>query len=314
MGSLEMGCHPGFLPGLIPAYRENNKKKFEDIWKTPLSFKSNKNSTIRIDHERIECLYVTGELPHLQSFKNLKFVVVQDVFEPEDTESIDVLLPASHINEVDGTLMNLEGRIQRLRRIPKTTRASKPDWWISSQIANKMGVPGFSYHKYTDVWKEISSLIPEFKNIKPERLGKKGLHISGVKSVDTSKSRKFLPFKVGERETSQAKGYPFQLILGWNLYNYRNADLSKNNPGMKRILSEDRVQIHPLDAKKLGVIDGEQVRLKFQNGSSIDGTVEITEKVRRKTVYSWFGSHLRDYRESCNGNHYSVKITRVAHE
>ena len=313
-GSLEMGCHPGFLPGLIPAFKENNKKKFEDIWKTPLSFKPEKNAIKRIDDNRIECLYVTGELPDLQCFKNLKFVVVQDVFEPEDTASIDVLLPASHINEVDGTIMNFEGRIQRLRRISKTPGASRPDWWICSRIANKMGAPGFSYQKYTDVWKEISSLIPEFKNIKLEKLGKKGLHIPGVKSKDISKSRKLLPFDIGETEAPPAKGYPFQLILGWNLFNYRNASLSKSNPGMKRILSERKVQIHPLDAKKLRVIDGEQVRLTFQNGSSIDGMVEITEKVRRKTVYTWFGHHLRNYRELCNGNHYSVKITRVAHE
>jgi NADH-quinone oxidoreductase subunit G len=69
-----------------------------------------------------------------------EFVVVQELFLTATTDAADVVFPAASFAEVDGTYTNNDGFVQRVRRAIDPVHQSKPDWMITSMIADAMGV------------------------------------------------------------------------------------------------------------------------------------------------------------------------------
>src|SRR5262249_58908076 len=96
----------------------------------------------------IRALYVMGANPVVrypnaakveQALNAVEFLVVQDLFLTETAARADVVLPALTVAEKNGTLTNVEGRVQRFVRAMDPLGAGKPDWWILNGVASRMG-------------------------------------------------------------------------------------------------------------------------------------------------------------------------------
>ncbi len=89
-----------------------------------------------------------------------EFIVVSDCVQHTDTTAFaDILLPASTWGEKDGTVTNSERRISRQRAFLPSPKEAKPDWWIISQVAQRMGhSKAFSYRSAADVFREHARL------------------------------------------------------------------------------------------------------------------------------------------------------------
>ena len=75
-----------------------------------------------------------------EALEKCPFVVVSDCIEDTETTRLaNVLLPAQGWSEKSGTVTNSERRISRQRRILPSPGEAKPDWWMISQVAQKMG-------------------------------------------------------------------------------------------------------------------------------------------------------------------------------
>ena len=120
-GAVDMGLTPELLPGYRPTGRPG----------------------MRV-HEMIDAdlgsLWVVGANP----FKNggrrkCGFLVVQDMFLTETAEQADVVLPAASAYEKNGSVTNVTGEVQRLKR-GVNTMGAKPDLEIMGFIAREMGV------------------------------------------------------------------------------------------------------------------------------------------------------------------------------
>ena len=75
------------------------------------------------------------------------FVVVSDMTADTDTAALaHVLLPAAPWGEKDGTVTNSERRISRQRAFLAPSGEARPDWWIVSSVASRMGfASAFAY-------------------------------------------------------------------------------------------------------------------------------------------------------------------------
>ena len=141
------GCgDAGCLPNAFPGYQiisEDTVSKFQQAWGNhPLPDKEGLVITeMMLDMElgRIKAMYVTGENPLLsepnlhhaeETFRNLEFLVVQDIFLHETAQIADVVLPATSFAEKDGTFTNSERRVQRVRKAVEPIGESRPDWEI----------------------------------------------------------------------------------------------------------------------------------------------------------------------------------------
>ncbi len=176
-GAGDAGAIPNNYPGFQPVDDPANQAKFEALYgreidlakghhqgdgaligaataSTPCS--STARTTLVSDPDRIHCEHALRSLDHL---------VVIDIFLTETAELADVVLPAAAWAEVDGTFTNTERRIQRVRQAVDPPGEAKPDWWIISQLAQRLGVSGFDYRSAAEIFNELCSLSPIYAGI-----------------------------------------------------------------------------------------------------------------------------------------------------
>ena len=97
----------------------------------------------------IRCMYVIGENPvqsdadehkHEKLFGKLDFLVVQDILMTKTARMADVVLPAAASwAETDGTVINSERRVQRVRKAVEPPGEARDDIMILRDIAQRMG-------------------------------------------------------------------------------------------------------------------------------------------------------------------------------
>ena len=120
----------------------------------------------------VRAMYLAGNfLPHHLSgredaLSRLDFLVVQELFETEATKTADVVLPAASFAEVDGTFTNNDGFVQRLRQSIPPLHQSKPDWLITTQLANELGVNFGFEMSATSVFRELAEKLPAFEGMR----------------------------------------------------------------------------------------------------------------------------------------------------
>ncbi|MCQ1061018.1 nitrate reductase [Photobacterium sp. ZSDE20] len=91
---------------------------------------------------------------------NCPYVVVSDCMADTDTlRHANVALPAQGWSEKSGTVTNSERRISRQRRLLPSPGEAKPDWWIISEVAKKMGFGyAFDYQNEADIFREYTQM------------------------------------------------------------------------------------------------------------------------------------------------------------
>jgi len=122
-GAIDMGL----VPELLPGYKASN---------TPgLACKD------MIAAGNLDAIYIVGANPFKAALpkSTRAFVVVQDMFLTETAQRADVILPAASAYEKNGTVTNVCGEVQRLKRAASALGA-KPDLEIIGLIAKEMGL------------------------------------------------------------------------------------------------------------------------------------------------------------------------------
>ena len=122
--------------------------------------------------ENIRALYMAGSFLKEQlhgreeSLAKLDFLVVQELFETNTTAFADVVLPAASFAEIDGTFTNSDGFVQRVRQSIPPVHSSKPDWMITAQIANELGVDFGFQMSSSAVFREIAERVPAYSELR----------------------------------------------------------------------------------------------------------------------------------------------------
>ena len=148
-GACDMGGLPNNYPGYQKVYDKEVQQKFEKAWNTRLD----DNVGLSLPHmingaynETIKMMYVMGENPivsdpdinHVkEAFGKLDFLVVQDLFITETAEFADVILPAASFAEKDGTFVNSDRRVLRVRKAVEAPGEAREDWKIIVDIAEQ---------------------------------------------------------------------------------------------------------------------------------------------------------------------------------
>jgi len=134
------------------------------------------------------------------ALKNCELVVVSDCVQYTDTTACaDILLPASGWGEKDGTVTNSERCISRQRSFVPHTGDAMPDWWIITQVAQRMGFSAqFPYSKPAQIFREHASLSG-FENA-----GSRAFDISGLAELDDAAYDALLPVQWPVNSQAQA--------------------------------------------------------------------------------------------------------------
>jgi formate dehydrogenase major subunit len=238
-----------------------------------------------------------------RAMEKLDLVIVQDIFINETAKEFgDVFLPAASSFEKDGTFMNGERRIQRVRQAVPPQGEARSDWEIVCDIARLMGKgEHFAWQSAEEIWDEVRSLWPEAAGISYERMDNEGglqwpcvdendpgtgtLHTEKFTHGRTTALRR-IEYVAPPKLTS--KEFPLVLTTGRNLYQYNAATQTARTPN-DGLHSTDYLQVSPTDAAHLGLEEGETVRLRSEQGHA-DLPVRISDRVKDGEVYTTFHS------------------------
>jgi formate dehydrogenase alpha subunit len=277
---------------LIPLGPENN---FRGVFELERNKSHNTKFLPQIIQDtrkgQIKALYLIGSVA-LDKKKRAEFLVVQDSYMNEIAEKADAIFPAATFAETDGTVVNVEGRIQRYLSVIKPLGDSKPDWWILSQLAKKCGKKDFDYKKSQDILNELKRTVPAFAKISPTKLEKGKTQF--IKEGEKDKA-KFSPSISRAQIPKIEKKFPFVLWTDYNLDHYRNLVLSREIKGLEILRNSRWIRIHPEDAESQKINDGEIVIVESPAGK-FKGVVKITETVPKGAVgASFFWSEEQEF-------------------
>jgi formate dehydrogenase alpha subunit len=284
-GACDMGALPNVFPGYQQVANEAARKKFEGAWGVKLSATPGMKLTEMLPAiltGGIKAMYIMGENPVLtdpdarhvrEELSKLDFLVFQDIFLNESAEYAHVILPAASFAEKDGTFTNTERRVQRIRKAIEPIGESRDDWWITCDIARRMGAAGFDYTTSSEIMDEIARLTPTYAGINYRRLDEGSLQwpcpsedhpgtcIMHEEIFARPNGRGwFVPLEYRPPVEMTDAEYPLMLMTGRRLYHY-HATMTRKVELLNILMPEELCQISPQDAVPLGIKDGEMVRV-----------------------------------------------------
>ena len=116
------------------------------------------------------------DLNHTQkAIEKLDFLVVQDIFPTETTQYADVILPATSFAEKNGSFVNSDRRVARVRRAVSPPGEARQDWRIIVKIAEQMKCHIGSYKDSSAIFAEIAEAAPMLGGISHQRMGHQGV-------------------------------------------------------------------------------------------------------------------------------------------
>jgi formate dehydrogenase alpha subunit len=289
-GACDMGGLPNVFTGYQVVVNEEIRKKFENAWGTQLPGEIGLTllEIVEAAHRKeIKGLYLVGENPVLsdpdaqhvsESLEALDFLVVQDIFMTETAQLADVVLPSTTFAEKDGTFTNTDRSVQRVRKAIEPIGTSESDWWITCQIAQRMGAKGFDYEEPSQIMEEIARLTPSYGGISYERLENGRIQWPcptkdhpGTPILHTEKfargKGKFIPLEYKPPAELPDDEYPLLLTSERSLYHFHTGTMTRKVGGLNVLDGEGMVEINPKDASQLKISDGEMIQVVSRRGA-----------------------------------------------
>jgi formate dehydrogenase major subunit len=231
------------------------------------------------------------------ALEGLEFLVVQELFMTDTARIADVVFPASSFLEKEGTFTNAERRIQKVQKVVEPLSGTKPDGQIVVDMMNAMGYPQKSYSAKI-ILEEITGIVPFFKGVKWEELGKNGKQWpvsedgsdTKILHIDSFKRGKgkfhIWDFEESPEMVANSSKYPFILTTGRLLEHYNSGTMTRRTPN-KELVTEDILFIHPDDAKEKGITTGDFV-IVFSERGQTNLKAELTDIVKPGVIYTTF--------------------------
>jgi len=309
-----MGALAGFLPGYINVTDPKGREKIARLWgretlpdQPGLTVVEMMNAA---GEGKIKGMYIMGENPvvgdpnshHVEeALSKLDFLVVQEMFLSETAKLAHVVLPAASWVEKEGTVTGTERRVQWMAKAIDPIDETRVDRQIISEVANQLGFQ-FHYSCSDDILREINQVIPAYGGITPERIrGRIGgltwpcptpdhpgtpiLHGETFRTADGL--GKFIPVKHQPPVERTDDKYPLLLTTGRMVMHYNSGSMTRRSAALLKRGPELFVEIHPNDARKLGITANEEVRVITRRGDTM-ARASITRKLSPGVVFMPF--------------------------
>jgi predicted molibdopterin-dependent oxidoreductase YjgC len=282
-----MGLAPDLLPGRVAIDAvgcANLSQSWGGISRTP--GRDTQRILEGVEAGEVRCLFLVGadpvrDLPNprvaVEGLEAAEYVVAIDLFLNDSNRSADLILPASAFAEKEGTVTNLEGRVQKVNAIRPGPGQSRPDWSILADIAERAGRP-LGLAAPETIAKEISEVAPAYTGITWDHLEWEQRD-GAVVPVSGSQSIHHIPVALAGPRAPRAA-----LTLHVARTMYDDGVLMRHSPSLHPLAPGAVAHLNPVDARKLGAQSGNPVHVVTKQGEGVFSVV-IDEQTPAGVVY-----------------------------
>ena len=310
-GANDSGATPVFYPGYQYASDPEVRSKFSQAWGVEQNPNPglNLNQMMKVLGTQLKGMYLMGEdivisEPNVgrveEALNHMELVVVQDIFFNESCRFADVILPAACYAEKDGVFTNSDRRVQRVRKAVDPPGDARADWQILKEVMDRSGLEQPDYQHPAEIYAEMAALAPKFSGISHERLNADPKGLQWPVETPDAPSTEYLhkggvargkglfqavefrpPFESADPE------YPLVRSTGRTLYHYNAATQTRRSEGLSGKQPECFVEVHPRDARRLGLEDGQMADVVTRRGR-VRSRVMVSRQVRRGAIWMPF--------------------------
>jgi formate dehydrogenase alpha subunit len=290
-GASDMGALPDLLPGYQRVTDPSARRRAEQVWgvapppvpglRIPQMF----GAAIA---GRLKALIVVGEdlltsdpdSGRVQAALDAcELVVSLEIFPSQTAAQADVVLPAAAFLEKDGTFVNFDRRFQRVRPALAPPGQARTDFAIVHALARACG-GDLGCPTPAAALDECARVAPLYAGVSHDRLDRDGplhwpcrspedpgeatLYLGGFATPDGRAqlaARPYLP--PGEEPDAD---YPFVLVTGRRLEHYNAGTMTRRTANLA-LVPDERLDVHPDDAARLGLPDGAVVEVASRRGA-----------------------------------------------
>jgi formate dehydrogenase major subunit len=297
-GASDAGLIPMFFPDYRSVENPEYRAQVESLWNTKLPPK--KGLTVveimdAVHADKIKGMYILGENPAMSdpdlnharaALAHLEHLVVQDLFLTETAVYADVVLPASAWPEKDGTVTNTNRQVQMGRTALPLPGEAKLDWWITQEIARRMGLK-WNYQQPSEIYTEMASLMPALNNIPWQRVEREHAVTYPADALDKPGRDvvfdkgfprpggfgKLVSAKLAPPDETPDHDYPFILTTGRQLEHWHTGAMTRRASVLDAIEPEATASISRATIEKLGIKPGDMIRVSTRRG-----TIELNSR------------------------------------
>ncbi|KJH72760.1 molybdopterin oxidoreductase family protein [Aliterella atlantica] len=320
MGGREVGGLAHLLPGYRSVSNAQHRQELEHLWQLPPGQISPSPGRTAWDIIRgletgeVQFLWVVAtnpavSLPDLERVKaalaKSPFTVCQDAYYPTETTAYaHVLLPAAQWGEKTGVMTNSERVVTLCSAFRSPVGEAKPDWEIISQVARRIGFGNkFAFTSSAQVYAEYVQVTrdrpcdmtglsherlladgptqwpcPDRGNASPKRL------YTDLRFPTADGRAKFSAcHSQGLAEPADPE-YPFVLTTGRLYGHWHTQTRTGRIDKIKQMHPEPFMEIHPRDARTLGIEDNQWVEVRSRRGIA-QFPAKITSAIAPNTVF-----------------------------
>lgn len=314
--NLQGVCDVGMLPDRLPGYRPVNnpaaRAELETLWNGELPAEPGLSARTILDEAGktpVKALWLCRYDPITTAFcgnvvdalKQCEFVVAQHLFMTNTAQYADVVLPAAAYGEERVSFTSTDRRIQIAEKVIEPQSSAMPAWQQIVRFAQAMG-QDWDYPTSADVMDEIGRVVPFYSGASYDNLAREygrqwpcttdrplGTPVLFADEPGDWRFRFAAVPKPAPPPVTEER--PFVLVFGHSLYYWHQNVVIKHSETLKReyrtlLLDypEGFVDINSEDAKRLGIRNGEVVRLCAESGAAT-AAARVTSEVRSGAVY-----------------------------
>ena len=308
-GAGDSGALPNNYPGFQPVTDPASQARFTRAYgrETDLAEGITKVTALERAGDEIRAMIINGEntlvsdpdREHCRhALDSLDCLVVIDLFMTETAELADVVFPATAWAETDGVCANTERRVQRLRAAVPPPGEAKPDWWVVSRMAQRMGWSGFEFDSAKEVFNELCSLADTYKGLDWDRIehgdyqwpvpevGHPGTPMLHEDRFENGRGL-FKTIRYRDPAETISDEFPIWLTTGRRLPSYHTRTQTGRSAGIEFLANEETLEVHPDDMAELGLSDGSWAEMRSARGS-VRIKATATTRSPRGTVFTSF--------------------------
>jgi NADH-quinone oxidoreductase subunit G len=192
----------------------------------------------------------------LEGLRSAPFIVAIDLFLNDSSRMADVVLPAEGFAEKEGTVTNLEGRVQKVAKVVPGPGMSRSDWSILDDLASRMGSP-IGLVSAEAIAKEISTVAPAYDGITWDRVESA---TDGVLVPDGGQPLHYLPADAPGRSVVG------EMVLHSARTLYDDGVLMSHSPSLRSLATAPTAYLHPDDLRRLGLSEGGSALITSSQG------------------------------------------------